>query len=174
MQTQRTGLPEPLTTPRPTCQRSPHHCSMSGAPWALAAGTSSRSFPRTPCPLAVLSSLEGREGAGEGRTGQAFVPQPPRPAFTQPTATLFPTPGSPRPEVRPGSPRLVCRGGSRGPEGSPSPSREVWAHLRSQDVPQPGLTFSSHVSRVPGRRKGAPGLGGCTHGAGLPRGSLEM
>ena len=159
---------------------------MSRALWALAAGPSPPVLSQKPPPPGCPVLPGGVGGSREGGTGQAFVLQPPSPASAQPTGSgggrcrstdpvmLFPTPGSPRPEVRPGSPSLVCRRGSRGPEGSPSPSREVSAHLRTQDVPQPGLTFSSHVSCVPGRGKGASGLGGCTQGAGLPRESLEM
>ena len=142
-------------------------------------------FPEAPAPWLSCPPWRGGREPG-GRDGAGLRPSASAPASAQPTgagggrcrstdpAMLFPTPGSPRPEVRPGSPSLVCRRGSRGPEGSPSPSREVSAHLRTQDVPQPGLTFSSHVSCVPGRGKGASGLGGCTQGAGLPRESLEM
>ena len=53
--------------------------------------------------------------------------------------------------------------------GASLPKPGVCAHLRSQDVPQPGLT-SSHVARVPGRGRGTPGVGGSSQGAGLPGG----
>ena len=136
-------------------------------------------FPESPTPSLSCPPWRGGREPG-GRDGAGLRPSASEPASAQPTgagggrcrstdpAMLFPTPGSPRPEVRPGSPSLVCRRGSRGPEGSPSPSREVSAHLCTQDVPQPGLTFSSHgpVCRVGGR--GLPGWGAALRVLGCP------